>query len=305
MTRQVEGIKNQVSNIENDIVVKKKAIDKGYTSLTEKEKLFNQTVRAYYIKSYYDSPLLALISATDASDVTKNLAYQRAKTNQDKSIITNIALLITGLEEKETQLKDEQRRLITIKTSLDAQTTKLNEVVLSAKAYQKDVSGKIASLSQKQQEIVNTKSGSFTATIGDSDQADDNNASIKGFREAAPSGSFAMFAFGAHTHRKGMSQYGAFGRAKDGKSYKDILQKYYSKTPVAKDTGGTIKVTGAGDIDFEGKYLLGIAEMPSSWPQEALKAQAVAARTYAYRYKTEGKEICTNEACQVLQRRQG
>jgi hypothetical protein len=45
---------------------------------------------------------------------------------------------------------------------------------------------------------------------------------------------------------------------------------------------------------------MGIAEMPSSWPAEALKAQAVAARTYAYRYKTEGKEICTTEACQVF-----
>jgi hypothetical protein len=40
--------------------------------------------------------------------------------------------------------------------------------------------------------------------------------------------------------------------------------------------------------------------MPSSWDKEALKAQAVAARTYAYRYKQDGKEICTTEACQVF-----
>jgi len=52
-------------------------------------------------------------------------------------------------------------------------------------------------------------------------------------------------------------------------------------------------------MDFEGKYLLGIAEMPSSWHPEALKAQAVAARTYAYRYKVQGSEICVSEACQV------
>jgi peptidoglycan hydrolase-like amidase len=52
-------------------------------------------------------------------------------------------------------------------------------------------------------------------------------------------------------------------------------------------------------MDFEGRYLLGIAEMPSSWHAEALKAQAIAARTYAYRYKTQGSEICTTEACQV------
>lgn len=51
---------------------------------------------------------------------------------------------------------------------------------------------------------------------------------------------------------------------------------------------GNIRVKASGTslrtinvIDFE-IYLRGIAEMPSSWPIEALKAQAVAARTYAY-----------------------
>lgn len=73
----------------------------------------------------------------------------------------------------------------------------------------------------------------------------------------------------------------------------------FGKEPEGKDTGGSIKVSGHGEIDFEGRYLLGIAEMPSSWHKEALKAQAIAARTYAYRYKQEGREICTTEACQV------
>jgi hypothetical protein len=40
--------------------------------------------------------------------------------------------------------------------------------------------------------------------------------------------------------------------------------------------------------------------MPSTWPKEALKAQAIAARTYAYRYKVQGTSICTTEACQVF-----
>ncbi|MBI4084600.1 MAG: hypothetical protein HY431_01715 [Candidatus Levybacteria bacterium] len=96
-----------------------------------------------------------------------------------------------------------------------------------------------------------------------------------------------------------MSQYGARGRAQSGQDHKTILKAYYGKEPVGKDTGGTIKVAGFGEMDFEGKYLLGIAEMPSTWHPEALKAQAIAARTYANRYKTEGREICTTEACQV------
>ncbi|PIR59740.1 MAG: hypothetical protein COU68_03985 [Candidatus Pacebacteria bacterium CG10_big_fil_rev_8_21_14_0_10_45_6] len=97
-----------------------------------------------------------------------------------------------------------------------------------------------------------------------------------------------------------MSQYGARGRAQNGQNYKQILQAYYGKEPVEKDTGGNIRVSGQGELNFEEQYLWGIAEMPSTWHAEALKAQAVAARTYAYRYKVEGKEICTTEACQVF-----
>ncbi|MBP9718922.1 MAG: hypothetical protein KBD46_00440 [Candidatus Levybacteria bacterium] len=97
-----------------------------------------------------------------------------------------------------------------------------------------------------------------------------------------------------------MSQYGARGRAAAGQNFVDILKAYYGKEPVDKDTNGNIKVSGYGEIDFETTYLYGIAEMPSSWPPEALKAQAVAARTYAFRAKAANNEICTTEACQVF-----
>lgn len=227
------------------------------------------------------------------------MAYQRVATAQDKAVIVNLAVSISELEARKELLQKEQQKLLVTRENLDEQSAKLDTIVKGAKSYQAEVSTKIAALSAKQQEIINSRSGSFTATIGDSDLADDYNASIKGFREAAPSGSFAAFSFGAHTHRKGMSQYGARGRAQSGQDYKAILKAYYGKEPVGKDTGGSIKVAGFGEMDFEGKYLWGIAEMPSTWHPEALKAQAIAARSYAYRYKTEGKEICTNEACQV------
>lgn len=53
------------------------------------------------------------------------------------------------------------------------------------------------------------------------------------------------------------------------------------------------------------KYLLGVVpeEMPADWPQEALKAQAVAARTYALknrgRHKADGYDLCATTHCQV------
>lgn len=299
MQKQITGIKQHVTGIEIDLKNKKDSIDKGYENLENKHELLAKAVVSRYINSYYNSPLSLFLSAESASEITDLLAYQRAKTDQDKAVITNLALSITDLEEKSRILKSEQERLLIVKSNLDAQSIKLDQIVTGAKAYQKTLSEQIAALTSKQQEIINARSGSFTATIGDSDLADDYNASIKGFRESAPSGTYAIFSFGAHTHRKGMSQYGARGRAQSGQNASSILKAYYGKEPVNKDTNGTIKVSGFSEMDFEGRYLLGIAEMPSSWHQEALKAQAIAARTYAYRYKIDGKEICTTEACQV------
>lgn len=300
MQKQIQGIKNQVASIEYDMQIKKQEIDHGYKNLAKKQELVLHTIRDFYIKSYAQSPLSIFLSDVQNSEKTQREIYQEIKTKQDRNIITNIALSITNLENKKNQLAIEQKWLISTKSNLDEQSTKLDEVIKGALAYQKDVSAKIEELSAQQQAIINARSGGFTVSIGDSELADDYYASIKGFREAAPSGYFAIFSFGAHSHRKGMSQYGARGRAENGQNYKQILSKYYGKEPVNKDTGGSIKVAGYGEIDFEGKYLLGIAEMPSTWHPEALKAQAIAARTYAYRYKQQGLEICTDENCQVF-----
>lgn len=299
LKKQLDSIDFQVANIEKDIAIKKKTIEKGYENLSEKQEIFNHTVRNSYIKNYGFNPFVIFLSGESASDMTKLITYHERYTKRDKETITAVALQIVDLEERKTKLEKEQKMLASAKITLDTQRGEVQKVVDGAKAYQTDLTGKIANLTARQNEIINSRSGGFTATIGDSNLADDYNASISGFREQAPSGYFAAFAFGAHTHRKGMSQYGARGRAQSGQDFRTILRAYYGKEPVSKDTGGSIKVAGHGDLDFEGRYLLGIAEMPSSWHPEALKAQAVAARTYAYRYKQEGKEICTTEACQV------
>src|SRR5581483_8202006 len=66
-------------------------------------------------------------------------------------------------------------------------------------------------------------------------------------------------------------------------------------------------VSVVNDVAFE-DYVRGISEVPSAWPLEALKAQAVAARTYALHELSDqaatparaaGAEICATDACQV------
>ena len=103
-----------------------------------------------------------------------------------------------------------------------------------------------------------------------------------------------------------MSQYGAYGRSKNGQSAESILSAYYQGSSLNKGypVPDTIGVTGIGRIPFEDNYLLGIYEVPESWGNnggfEALKAQAVAARTYALAVTNNGAgNICTTESCQV------
>ncbi|MCU1450201.1 MAG: SpoIID/LytB domain protein, partial [Acidimicrobiales bacterium] len=64
--------------------------------------------------------------------------------------------------------------------------------------------------------------------------------------------------------------------------------------PVASGGGlATVNEVGLDD------YVRGIAEVPSGWPAEALKAQAIAARTYALNQLAANKELCATDACQV------
>ncbi len=68
--------------------------------------------------------------------------------------------------------------------------------------------------------------------------------------------------------------------------------------------GGALTVVNELDLDH---YVMGVREVPGSWPMEALKAQAVAARTYALweigkgYWKRFGFDVCATVSCQVYQ----
>ena len=277
-----------------------KELDSKQTDMAVQYQLLTVRVRNLYKRQQSMSPFLMLAGSASLADLTRELGYRQAAAGQDREIIIRISEESRGLEIEQNKQLERKTQLAKLQTQLDTEAAFFRKEIKGAKDYQAQLSGKIADLSAKQQEILNARSGQFIASIGDSELADDVNASIKGFRDSAPSGSFAVFSFGAFTHRKGMSQYGARGRAQSGQDFKTILKAYYGKEPVGKDTGGDINVSGYGSMNFEEKYLYGIAEMPSTWHPEALKAQAIAARTYAYRYKIQSKSICTTETCQVF-----
>ncbi|MBI2033022.1 MAG: hypothetical protein HYT10_00960 [Candidatus Levybacteria bacterium] len=302
MQAQLAAIKGQINAIEADIVVKRKTIDAGYENLAKQEKILAETVRDYYIKSYYNSPLLIFLSSTSASEITQTLAYQKAATDQDKLILTNIALTIQTLEIKKRELEQEQDRLSVAKANLDEQSAKLDKIVGEAKTYQATLSSQIAQLSAKQQQLVAQKLASLNIprSAGTSARGcSDDRGVDPGF-----SPRLAFFTYGA-PHRNGLNQYGAWGRAKKGQNAEQILQAYYPNMSLKTDYNQDIQIsttTGwSGSIE---NYVKRIYEVPDSWTDNdlaVLKAQAVAARTYALNVTANGaKQICTSESCQVF-----
>lgn len=294
LKKQIDSLNSRIISISKELTSKENDIKKREKDVAYAQEILNQKAISQYITARLYDPLVSFISASDAIEAFKTIKIKEMVADDDRKTIQKYSEEIFKLKEDKTNLEKNKSSLASLQKKVSDDAKFLEGEVSKVDSF-------LTTLSSKQQEIINAKSGAFTASVGDSDLADDINASIKGFRDNAPSGSFAVFSFGGYTHRKGMSQYGARGRAQNNQKVNDILKAYYGKEPVSKDTGGNIIVNGAS-MNFEDYYLMGIAEMPSSWHPEALKAQAIAARTYAYRYKIEGKSICIDEGCQVFRK---
>lgn len=158
---QLDNIKIRVAAIEVDVATKKKQMDKGYADLAKQKQILDATIRDFYIKSYYNSPLLILLSANSASQLTQLLGYQKANTDRDKAILINIALTIQDLQSKQKNLEAEESQLAIVKANLD-------KIVTGAKAYQATLSTKIADLTSQQQSIIAAKQAALSAAAGSS-----------------------------------------------------------------------------------------------------------------------------------------
>ncbi len=120
-------------------------------------------------------------------------------------------------------------------------------------------------------------------------------------------------------HGVGMSQWGAYGGAEKGMTAQQILNFYYTNVRIEADPG---KVTVDGKTMDQNVYVAGLGEVPSKacgtdqqaterpdkyvvkdpsnplwscWPEEAIKAQVIAARSYG-RYQG---SLCSTASCQV------
>jgi peptidoglycan hydrolase CwlO-like protein len=309
LEKQLSSLETRISNARNGIANARKQVEELAQDIDGREEdlavsyiILSKRIAASYKRTRLTSPLMTFLSTQNASKMTRDLMYRSSIEAQDNRLISDIGIEIELLELDSIKLEGDQVILAALEKQLNEQASFFKVEIASARDYQNVLGSKIATLSAEQQSIINARSGTYTTAVGDVPLADDFNASI-GYKAQAPGNTFAVFSFGGYTHRNGMSQYGAKARADAGQNAEEILKAYYPEASLKKDYSvmGSISVNGVGTIPFEEQYLQGIYEVPASWPIETLKAQAIAARTYAVKYTGNGsRSICTTEACQVF-----
>lgn len=286
-TADLQKVIAQLEDIKNRIVVLGGQIKKGEEALDYQKELLNQRVKSYY-KNVNSNPLtlLDVFVSDNLSESLRKFFYQKSVVDEDKNTIIKVVLYIKDLE-------DQKARLAALKIQVDRQSKDLSTKISQTKQQ-------IAALSARQQQLIAQKLASLNisrsaASIGRCD-SDLTNGRDPGF-----SPRLAVFTYGV-PNRVGLNQWGAYGRAKAGQGYEEILRAYYNFDEIKGfDTGTQIRVDGYDQPYSLEDYVKRIYEVPGDWPGEVLKAQAIAARSYALAYTNNGSgSICATENCQVF-----
>ena len=310
---QIDDLTTQIGDMELRLEEIKSVLSARREQLKDKIGLRNRVVRNYYQTGILNTLELFLADTADLSGFqysAMSYIFNKSLGNESVRLITALNKEISGYEqdkkdseEIKVELETAHAGVLALQTQLANQKATAETEAAELGEKEKETEEELVELGEKlndlQQALLSMKGGEFSASLADGVETDDHRTSISydpGFSPA-----FAAFSYGAYTHRNGMSQYGAKGRADDGDDYEEILEFYYDTDVKEKDDldDKTICVDGQGDMEL-GYYLRGLGEMPPSWDKDALKAQAVAARTYAYRYTKDGGCICTSTNCQYF-----
>lgn len=259
---------------------------------------------------------------TDRKDIDKLLTELNALNSE-----------ILSTEELAKNLENQTAELELNKVNLQNQIAALNNTIAynavqigSLMDQQASIQKNITTLTEEQQRAAQRE-----AEILRNKLAEEERQRIE--RESKPreldNGKFYFSGYGRDLyqgHGVGMSQWGAHGAARSGMTAEEIIRFYYADVTIERRPG-SVDVIGYGLVDIN-DYAAGIGEVPDKacgsdeqistnpqkytrdnpqvmfdcWPEEAIKAQVIAARSYAISY---GRPICTSAACQVYQGGEG
>jgi len=294
LNSRLKALSDQLTKTAADIA--KREEDQGFT-----QKILEQKTREHYTFLRLYDPLTPFLFADSASAAFQQLALRQKAESQDVTAITQYVNQINDLKNNQASLQKSQASLAAVQKQVSTQTNFLAGEVAKASAY-------LATLSARQQAFIAAKLDS----LGLSRSAYNMKGGCSDDRNVDPGFSprIAFFTFGV-PNRVGMNQFGAKGRAEAGQSAQDILKAYYNADYTSSyNQSINIHVTGTNEFGQSfndtyniDDYLKHLYEMPTNFPMEALKAQAIAARSYALSYTNNGSgSICPSQQCQVVKK---
>lgn len=293
----IEKAKAELRALEASIVKREKDFANQYVLLAERALSFYKSSRA-------PSSLFVLFSK---GGLVRDLFYSQVVTDRDKDEIAGITAELIDLEKDKKKAEEDRVRLADLQVKLDKEADFFRGEIAGAKAYQAKLSQQIATLSAKQQSIIAQKLSSLNLpqSLGAGPLVcTDDRKLDPGFGNA-----YAFYTYGI-PHRVGMNQYGAYGRAKAGKSTDEILHAYFNFDFQTGKEGESVIVNGTNEfgqtfsnesMNIE-EYLKHLHEMPSGWDAKALQAQAIAARSYALRIMQDAGSLRPSQADQVIKK---
>lgn len=327
---QVSGKREQLTVQISNLSKEKELVEQRLKDLDEqrilKELQKEESIKLQdeYITSAYlnwkETNWVKEFLASESESIVKIATYQATVAGEEQSNINNLGDEITKLKAeleelviKETQYKKNLEDLAIQKQNIENELNSLDEKIKkntgdvgNYRTKMGDVQSQIDQLTKEQKAIQEYERSLLkTAKNGGTKTIIKGEIYFQGIGREVYQG-----------HGVGFSQFGAVGAALKGWDYKKILELYYPNTKLVKFTErNEIKVDGYGTIGIE-EYVAGAGEVPDyscedidakfdsdnvwkCWPEEAIKAQMVAFRTYGLN-KTEGNlSICTSAKCQV------
>ncbi len=305
---QKTNLDKQVSDLNKKNQEQDDLLKKVTTDIDTRQKDIQERTN-YMYKLSFSQPDLLLGEEKDAKSFFSDLARASAEIDmfriQVKDYQNQVQLANQLKTQIDTDKKNAQATIDTVNKQINDVQSKIagNQNAIAAANKNKqglvsksnDLSSQLQGLSARQKQLLDAEIAKM-------------NAAKQAVQKPLENGQYFFMGRGRDRiegHGIGMSQWGMYGMAQKGWTYDQILKFYYTGVTIGDyQEPDQIVVDGKtnGPIPFQ-DYLAGIGEVPSSWPEEAVKAQVVAARTYAMRAAHPDANgvmhICGTDACQV------
>lgn len=336
LSGSIASVENELKKIENEIEINKLKIVELETEkqlkqldIEKRKNDLNSKLYDFYVLSHSEHDM-SLAESLDLDQYWTSEKYMALIISKEKKNIDNLSTQVLGITSDIARFEKSKKEFETQGTELDAKkkdlTAQLANYNYQISVNKSQISG-LANQVQSIQSDIKYLGAEQKRILEEEAQRLNGGGAITTFPVDSGDYYFAGDERDLYNgHYVGMMQWGAYDLATSGTKYQDILKKFYTGVAVSGGYSSySISVIGYGTMNID-TYVAGLGEVPDKvcgtsqqvisnpskyvvnnpnddwdcWPEEAIKAQVVAARSYAlYKVLNGGGSICTTAACQV------